>query len=48
MRWAPRGLAPAIQRAILDGTISPEWTTDRLLRHNLPADWSQQIQILGL
>ena len=33
-------LAPAIQRAILSGTIGPEWTTDRILRLQLPGSWS--------
>ena len=41
-------LAPAIQRAILHGTIAPEWTTDRILRLNLPADWAGQTRALGL
>ena len=41
-------LAPQIQRAILDGQLSPEWTTDSILKRNLPADWSAQITALGL
>lgn len=41
-------LAPPIQRAIIDGTIGPEWSTDRILRLNLPADWSRQAEFLGL
>jgi site-specific DNA recombinase len=41
-------LAPSIQRAIIDGTIAPEWTTDRLLRQNLSADWLQQANCLDL
>jgi site-specific DNA recombinase len=41
-------LAPSIQRAIIDGTIASEWTTDRLLRQNLPADRSQQEKRLDL
>ncbi|MBK8441309.1 MAG: hypothetical protein IPL38_18005 [Rhodobacter sp.] len=41
-------LAPKIQRAILNGTIAPEWTTDRLFRQNLTTDWSQQTTHLGL
>ena len=41
-------LAPTIQRAILSGTIGPEWTTDRLLRQQLPAGWADQIKVLNL
>ena len=41
-------LAPEIQRAILNGTIAPHWSTDAILRLNLPADWHLQIQALGL
>lgn len=41
-------LAPQIQRAILEGTLSPHWTTDAILRKNLPSDWSEQITALGL
>jgi site-specific DNA recombinase len=41
-------LAPKIQRAILAGTLGPEWTTDRLLRADLPRDWSAQARLLGL
>lgn len=33
---------------ILHGTIAPEWTTDRILRLNLPADWAGQTRALGL
>jgi site-specific DNA recombinase len=35
-------LAPPIQRAILNGTIGPEWTTDRILQAHLPHDWAEQ------
>ncbi|NEY92284.1 recombinase family protein [Tabrizicola oligotrophica] len=41
-------LAPQIQRAILKGTLGPQWSTDAILRLNLPADWAQQIKALGL
>lgn len=41
-------LAPQIQRAILDGTLSPQWSTDAILRLNLPMDWDTQISALGL
>lgn len=41
-------LAPAIQRAIIDGTMAPEWTTDRLIRQNLPADWPRQSSLICL
>ena len=41
-------LAPKIQRAILNGTLSPHWSTDAILRLNLPAEWEQQIKALGL
>ena len=41
-------LSPDAQRAILDGTLGPEWSTDHILRLNLPADWSKQAEILGL
>jgi site-specific DNA recombinase len=41
-------LAPNILRAIIDGTIAPEWKNDRLLRQNLPADWLQQANCLDL
>jgi hypothetical protein len=41
-------LVPPIQRAILYGSIAPEWTTDRLLRQNLPADWSAQCRTISL
>ena len=40
-------LAPNIQRAILNGIIPPEWTTDRILRQNLPTDWSEQTKAIG-
>jgi DNA invertase Pin-like site-specific DNA recombinase len=41
-------LAPAIQRAILGGTIGPEWTTDRVLQAHLPLDWAEQTRRIGL
>jgi site-specific DNA recombinase len=41
-------LAPSIQRAIIAGAIGPEWTMDRLLRIDLPLDWSAQTRLLGL
>jgi len=41
-------LAPQVQRAILNGTLSPHWTTDAILRLNLPADWAAQIKALDL
>ena len=41
-------LAPTVQRAILDGKLGPNWTSDHLLRQNLPADWTAQIRVLGL
>ena len=40
-------LAPQIQRAILGGTLSPHWSTDAILRLNLPTDWHRQISALG-
>ncbi len=41
-------LAPQIQRAIINGTLGPQWSTDAVLRLNLPADWTLQIKALGL
>jgi len=41
-------LAPQIQHAILNGTLAPHWTTNAILRLNLPADWAAQIKALGL
>ena len=41
-------LAPAIQRAILSGTIGPEWTTDRILRLQMPASWADQVKAFNL
>jgi site-specific DNA recombinase len=41
-------LAPGIQRAILGGTIGPEWTTDRILQAHLPLDWAEQTRRIGL
>ena len=41
-------LAPPIQRAILGGTIGPEWTTDRMLQTRLPFEWSEQIRHISL
>lgn len=41
-------LAPQIQRAIINGTLGPQWSTDAILRLNLSADWAQQIKALGL
>ncbi len=41
-------LAPEIQRAIPNGTLAPHWSTDAILRLNLPADWNLQIQAFGL
>ena len=40
-------LAPQIQRSILGGTLSPHWSTDAILRLNLPMDWDRQINALG-
>lgn len=41
-------LAPQIQRAIINGTLGPHWSTGAILRLNLPADWTLQIEALGL
>ena len=41
-------LAPQIQRAILNGTLAPHWSTDAILRLNLPPDWTAQTKALGL
>lgn len=41
-------LAPQIQRAIITGTLGPQWSTDAILRLNLPTDWTLQIKALGL
>ncbi|MDZ4118216.1 hypothetical protein [Phaeovulum sp.] len=41
-------LAPRVQRAILNGTLAPHWTTDAILCLNLPADWAAQIKALDL
>jgi site-specific DNA recombinase len=41
-------LAPPVQRAILIGTIGPEWTTDRILQARLPHDWAEQARRIGL
>lgn len=38
----------ALQRAILNGTLAPHWTTDAILRLNLPTDWAAQINALDL
>lgn len=37
-------LAPTIQRAILDGALGQEWSTDRILKEDLPAEWSKQVE----
>lgn len=41
-------LAPRIQVRILDGTLPPDITLERLLRTALPANWSEQAIALGL
>ena len=41
-------LAPQIQRAIINGALGPQWSTDAILRLNLSADWTLQIKALGL
>lgn len=41
-------LAPQVQRAIITGTLGPQWSTDAILRLNLSADWALQIKALGL
>ncbi|MFV1853095.1 MAG: hypothetical protein ACMZ66_20660 [Thalassospira sp.] len=35
-------LAPKVQEAILDGTVNPEVTANRLVRMNIPPDWKTQ------
>lgn len=40
-------LAPKIQVRILEGTLPPDITLERLVRTNLPADWLEQASILG-
>ncbi len=41
-------LAPRIQIAIRDGTLSPELTLKRLLRHPVPLDWDEQARHFGI
>lgn len=47
-RLALAFLAPPIHGAILNGTIGPEWTTDRIVQARLPLDWAGQMQRIGL
>lgn len=41
-------LSPRIQRAILDGSQPPDLTLERLVRHTLPLDWTDQERLCGL
>jgi site-specific DNA recombinase len=40
-------LAPAIQRAILDGSHPPELTLEKIIRKPIPLDWDMQARIYG-
>lgn len=40
-------LAPAIQRAILDGSHPPELTLEKIVRKPIPLDWDMQARIYG-
>ena len=40
-------LAPAIQKAILDGRQPPELTLEQIIRKPIPLDWNVQAQIYG-
>lgn len=42
-------LAPDIIEAIVDGTLSPEWTAERLRRSSrLPLSWETQRELFGV
>ena len=40
-------LAPAIQKAILDGRHPPELTLEQIIRKPIPLDWDTQARIYG-
>ena len=41
-------LSPKIQVAMRDGTLPPELTLRRLMRHPIPLDWQEQERIFGI
>ena len=51
MQQSPRAqlafLAPAIQKAILDGRQPPELTLEKIIRKPIPLDWDMQARIYG-
>ena len=40
-------LAPAIQKAILDGRHPPDLTLEKIIRKPIPLDWDMQARIYG-
>jgi hypothetical protein len=40
-------IAPAIQKAILDGRQPPELTLEKIIRKPIPLDWDMQARIYG-
>jgi site-specific DNA recombinase len=41
-------LSPKIQRAIVEGTLLPEFTTNKIMQMKMPRDWHQQHTLFGL
>ncbi len=41
-------LAPSVQHRILEGTLPPDLTLERLVRMTLPLTWDEQVRVLGL
>jgi len=41
-------LSPKIQRAIVEGTLSPDLTLKRILARPIPLDWLHQERLYGI
>ena len=41
-------LSPKIQQAIVKGTLSPEFTTNKIMQMTIPRDWHHQHSLFGL